>query len=215
MAVNDTSPSQRTEVLKASPRMFDSDFLDKFSRVHPAVPPIIFVPVIVALLVVALGRSSVLGVLGLIAAGYVFWTLTEYWLHRVVFHFEPEAGIGARLHWMMHGVHHDHPNDPKRLVMPPGASIPLALLFTGVFVLVVGSPTWMPFEAGFLGGYLFYDSLHYYVHHHRPKSRWGKRLRELHMRHHFQDDTAGFGVSAPWWDHVFGTAAPRKAPQRK
>jgi sterol desaturase/sphingolipid hydroxylase (fatty acid hydroxylase superfamily) len=31
------------------------------------------------------------------------------------------------------------------------------------------------------------------------------------MRHHFQDDTRGFGVSAPWWDHVFGTAPKRAA----
>ena len=90
--------------------------------------------------------------------------------------------------------------------MPPAASIPLALLFTALFVVVVGSPTWMPFEAGFLAGYLVYDMAHYYLHHHRPKSKFGKRLRQLHMRHHFQDDTTGYGVSAPWWDHVFGTA---------
>jgi sterol desaturase/sphingolipid hydroxylase (fatty acid hydroxylase superfamily) len=25
------------------------------------------------------------------------------------------------------------------------------------------------------------------------------------MRHHFQDDERGFGVSAPYWDRVFGT----------
>ena len=36
-----------------------------------------------------------------------------------------------------------------------------------------------------------------------PKSRLGKRLRELHMRHHFQDDEKGFGISAPYWDVVF------------
>ena len=41
--------------------------------------------------------------------GWLFWTLTEYWLHRLVFHFEPESGPGARLHWIIHGVHHDHP----------------------------------------------------------------------------------------------------------
>ena len=41
----------RSEVLRASPRMFDSDLLDKVSRVHPAVPPILFGPTIVALLV--------------------------------------------------------------------------------------------------------------------------------------------------------------------
>jgi len=214
MAVDDTSPSRRADVLKASPRMFDSDFLDRFSRVHPAVPPIIFVPVIVALLIVALGRSSVLAVVGLIAAGYLFWTLTEYWLHRVVFHFEPEQGIGARLHWIMHGVHHDHPNDPLRLVMPPSVSVPLALLFYGLFVLVLGDLA-PAFAVGFLSGYLFYDMAHYHVHHHKPRTRAGKKLRELHMRHHFQDDTAGFGVSAPWWDHVFGTASSSKRAKQR
>ena len=47
--------------------------------------------------------------------------------------------------------------------------------------------------------------VHYHVHHHRPRTRVGRRLRELHMRHHFQDDERGFGVSAPYWDRVFGT----------
>jgi dihydroceramide fatty acyl 2-hydroxylase len=88
----------RSEVLSASPRMFDSDLLDKLSRVHPAVPPILFVPVIGVLL--ALGFVHGVGAMAVvwIPAGYVFWTLTEYWLHRIVFHFEPEQGIGAKLH---------------------------------------------------------------------------------------------------------------------
>ena len=29
------------------------------------------------------------------------------------------------------------------------------------------------------------------------------------MRHHFQDDERGFGISAPYWDMVFGTAPQR------
>jgi len=196
----------RADELRASPPMFENRLLDRLSRVHPATPLVIYVPIIAVLLAVAAGRMAAWAMVVAVLAGYFVWTLTEYWLHRVVFHFEPDNAIGRRMHFIIHGVHHDHPNDPKRLVMPPGASIPLALLFTGLFVLMVGSPEWMPFEAGFLAGYLFYDSLHYYVHHHRPKSRLGKRLRALHMRHHFQDDTTGYGVSAPWWDHVFGTA---------
>ena len=48
--------------------------------------------------------------------------------------------------------------------------------------------------------------VHYAVHHHTPRTGVGRRLRELHMRHHFQDDERGFGVSAPYWDRVFGTA---------
>ncbi len=144
-----------------------------------------------------------------IVAGYVVWTLTEYWLHRIVFHFEPDEGFGRRLHWIIHGVHHDHPNDPLRLVMPPSASIPLALLFIGLFQLLLPTDVAWALTVGFLGGYLGYDMTHYYVHHRRPKGPIGRRLRELHMRHHFQDHTRGYGVSAPWWDRVFGTSPGR------
>jgi dihydroceramide fatty acyl 2-hydroxylase len=196
----------RSEVLRASPRMFESELLDKFSRVHPAVPPIIFGPTIVFLLVEGfihrVGWAAPAWMLG----GYLFWTLTEYWLHRIVFHFEPEKGVGARLHWIIHGVHHDHPNDPMRLVMPPSLSVPLAALFLWAFYAVLGSPAFLPFGAAFLGGYLFYDMLHYHVHHHRPTTALGKTLRELHMRHHFQNHERGYGVSAPFWDRVFGTS---------
>jgi dihydroceramide fatty acyl 2-hydroxylase len=198
--------ARRTDVLKASPRIFESDLLDRLSRVHPLVPVLIFVPAITVLAGTAAGRMGALETLAWIGGGYVFWTFTEYWLHRAVFHFEPEDGIGARLHWIMHGVHHDHPNDPMRLVMPPSVSVPLASLFYVAFYFVLGSTYALGFGAGFLAGYLLYDMAHYHMHHHTPRTRLGKRLRELHMRHHFQDDTRGFGVSAPWWDHAFGTA---------
>jgi dihydroceramide fatty acyl 2-hydroxylase len=200
----------RTEVLKASPRMFESDLLDRLSRVHPAVPVVIFVPAIGILASFAFARQSALGAIGLTLAGYAFWTLAEYWIHRAIFHFEPEEGFGARLHWIIHGVHHDHPNDPLRLVMPPSVSVPLSALFCLGFWAVLGTPNWYAFGAGFLAGYLLYDMTHYYLHHHKPRTRAGRWLRELHMRHHFQDDTTGFGISAPYWDRVFGTYSSRR-----
>ena len=190
--------------------MFESDLLDRLSRVHPAVPPAIFLPTIAVLFVVGARELTTAGTIGLVLAGWLFWTLTEYWLHRLVFHFEPEMGIGARLHWMIHGVHHDHPNDPMRLVMPPAASIPLAIVVIGAMFLIAGTVHAPGVAAGFLVGYLIYDETHYAMHHHVPKSRLGKRLRELHMRHHFQDDETGFGISAPYWDVVFRTYAERR-----
>ena len=60
--------------------------------------------------------------------------------------------------------------------------------------------------AGFFTGYLVYDMMHYYLHHFRPRGPLGRMLRERHMRHHFQDDTRGFGISAPYWDEVFRTS---------
>src|SRR5207237_8767380 len=141
---------RRTRARRASRRMCESDLLDKLWRVHPALPLIIFVPAIAVLFGFAVGRVSALGFLGLAAAGYAFWTLSEYWIHRAIFHFEPEEGFGARLHWIIHGVHHDHPNDPLRLVMPPSVSVPLSSLFVLGFYAVLGSPLFLPFAGGSL-----------------------------------------------------------------
>src|SRR2546429_5976032 len=145
----------RTEVLRASPPMFESRLLDSLSRVHPVVPVLIFVPLIVVMAAWGLSMQSVPVSVGLAAGGYALWTLFEYWLHRLLFHFEPEQGFGARPHWIIHGVHHDHPNDPLRLVMPPSVSVPLSSLFVLGFYTVLGSPLFLPFSAGVLRGYPF------------------------------------------------------------
>src|SRR5260221_11515012 len=146
--------SKRSELLRDSPRMFDNELLDRFSRVHHYVPLGIFLPVIAVCLYLGFDGLGTGETLLLAIGGYFFWSLSEYWIHRAIFHWEPEDGLGAKLHWMIHGVHHDHPNDPPRLVMPPAASIPLATLFVIAFVVVLGTPEAWPFAAGFLAGYL-------------------------------------------------------------
>jgi len=206
-----TGALSRAEVLRASPELFSSPAMDRFTRVHPAVPVIIYGPAIGLLAYLGFRDLSIGGGLLAVVGGYVFWTLVEYWFHRTVFHFEPEQGFGARVHWIIHGVHHEHPNDPKRLVLPPALSVPLAAGFLGLFVVVLGTPLAWTVCAGFYAGYLAYDMVHFALHHRHPRSRIGRRLREFHMRHHFEDDTRGFGVSAPWWDVVFRTA-PRRRP---
>jgi sterol desaturase/sphingolipid hydroxylase (fatty acid hydroxylase superfamily) len=201
----------RTDKLAASPPLFKSEFLNFFSRVHPSIPAIIFVPVIVAMEWIGIEKGySVLAMIGFFVIGLFIWTLTEYWLHRLVFHFEPESGLGARLHWIIHGIHHDHPNDKMRLVMPPSVSVPLAALFLLAYWLVFGDAGF-PIFGGFLTGYLFYDYTHYYVHHFVPKSKLGKKLREQHMRHHFQDHRFGYGVSSPIWDVAFRTLPKKRS----
>jgi dihydroceramide fatty acyl 2-hydroxylase len=204
---------ERTAQLSASPPMFESRLLDFFSRVHPSVPAIVFVPVVVAGVWLGADRGLAVGTtILLFAIGIGIWTLTEYWLHRLLFHWEPRFRGGDRLHFIIHGVHHDHPNDAMRLVMPPAVSVPLAALFLGLYVLVFGTPHAFPAFAGFILGYLGYDYTHYHVHHHTPKTNLGKRIREQHMRHHFQDHRYGFGVSSPIWDVVFQTLPRRRNP---
>lgn len=201
----------RTERLAASPQLFESAFLNFFSRVHPAIPALVFVPVVGVMEWIGAGRGLATWQLALLSVGGVgVWTLTEYWLHRLVFHWEPDHAPGRRMHFIIHGIHHDHPNDKLRLVMPPAVAIPLAALFFWAFTLVFGTPASYPLFGGFIAGYLTYDYTHYYIHHFVPRSKLGKRLREQHMRHHFQDHRYGFGVSSPLWDVVFRTSPKRR-----
>src|SRR6202008_2851079 len=146
--MNDGGAS-RTDVLRASPPMFESRVLDALTRVHPSVPVIIFGPAIVAMAVWGFAEQSVPVALALMVGGYALWTLFEYWLHRLVFHFEPDDGLGARMHWIIHGVHHDHPNDPMRLVMPPAVSVPLGAVVFGVLYLIFGAGYAPGLGAGF------------------------------------------------------------------
>ena len=189
-----------------SVRMFENKFLEFCSHVHPSVPVIIYVPVIAWMFYLALWQRG----LGLAtAAGFFFlgaflWTFVEYVIHRYAFHYEPRSDWGKRLHFMMHGVHHDYPNDASRLVMPPSVSIPLAFIFYGLFLLIFGRFTPAAF-AGLVFGYLSYDMIHYATHHFTMKNPVWQRVKHYHLLHHYKDDHIGFGVSSPLWDFVFGT----------
>jgi dihydroceramide fatty acyl 2-hydroxylase len=194
-----------------SPRMFDRDLFDVFSRTHPMAVPILYVPGTLLPLLYGVLRYDVgfAGALALFAAGFVSWTLTEYWLHRLVFHFPARGSVGKRIHFLIHGVHHEWVRDKYRLVMPPAVSLTLYLAFALLFHAIMG-PRWMwPFHAGFVAGYLVYDMTHYATHHLRPRSRWGRLLRRQHFLHHFNDETRCYGVSSPVWDWVFGTMGDR------
>ncbi len=208
-------------------RMFRSRLLESFSRVHPAVPHVIYVPVIALSLFLGWQRGidGLLGV-AMFVAGLLAWTLTEYVIHRFVFHVPqeiedrtlaavrdigpdeavmPALGWREKIYFVMHGVHHLYPNDSRRLVMPPGVSVPLAVVFFFAFKLALGGTMGPVFFAGFVAGYLVYDTTHFVVHHHRCRGRWAAYVKKLHMRHHYVDPDRGFGVSSPLWDVIMGT----------
>jgi hypothetical protein len=208
-------------------RMFGSDLLERLSHVHPAVPHLLYLPVITVMLVAAVraGQGPLL-MAGLLAGGALVWSLLEYVIHRFVFHppqwIEDEtraltaslppgqAVIPALPSWrhkfyfLVHGVHHDYPNDSGRLVMPPSVSIPLAVIFFFLFQWLIGPLTPAAF-AGLVGGYLAYDTTHYFTHHSAGKTALGRYQKKRHFRHHYYDSTRNFGVSSPLWDVIWRT----------
>jgi dihydroceramide fatty acyl 2-hydroxylase len=201
-------PLPRPDTLAASPRLFKNPVLDKLSRVHWTFPLVYLVPIVLLLWESAREFSpAALVACGLL--GYAIWTLSEYLVHRYMFHWEFPGAIGANIHFLTHGIHHAHPSDPLRLVMPPLMSAPIVALAWAVISLVFGAPLKFPVMAGFLMGYVIYDELHYHLHNRQPRTRIGAWLRWAHMVHHFRNPERGFGISAPYWDYVFGTAHNR------
>ncbi|MEO6549752.1 MAG: sterol desaturase family protein [Ferruginibacter sp.] len=196
-------------------RMFRSNIFDSLSKVHFTVPLYIYIPAILIFSYKAFTFHIGLPVFALyFLAGLVVWTITEYFLHRFIFHYQPTSEFGKKLHFIFHGVHHDYPRDKKRLVMPPSASIPLATLFYFLFSLVLAQQFLFAFFPGFLLGYLVYDMLHYAMHHHNFKSGILKRVKQHHMLHHYQDPTKGYGVSSSLWDIILKsdfTSQPNKS----
>ncbi|MEO6523992.1 MAG: sterol desaturase family protein [Mucilaginibacter sp.] len=188
-----------------SVRMFKSDLLEIFSKVYFFVPLVIYVPVIFYLIYKAFFEAGMGALLfiGLFAAGIFVWTFVEYVMHRFVFHYVPKAKWAYRLHFIFHGVHHDYPNDLKRLVLPPSASIPLALGFFLLFNAILPATYVFAFYPGFIGGYLVYDMTHYAIHHFNFKSGMWKKIKQHHMLHHYQDPSRGYGVSSDFWDNIF------------
>jgi len=195
-------------------RLFQSDFLEFFTHISPAAILGLWLPIVVLLLVYAVltlsGPAFPVNIpLGFII-GLFLWTLTEYTLHRFLFHHRPTTPRQERIFFLFHGIHHAQPQDKTRLVMPFPVSIPLAVLFFGLYYLVMvvwlKSPEWVaPLCAGFLTGYLAYDLTHYATHHFPMRSGYAKYLKRYHMQHHYKDPNTRFGVSSPAWDWVFRT----------
>ena len=195
-------------------RLFKSNFLEFFTHISPIVVLIIWAPVVAFFIVRSIlmlpAGASWLQIPAGILIGVFIWTLTEYVVHRFVFHFHAKSSGLQKIFFLFHGVHHYQPQCKTRLVMPPVVSIPMAALFYGIFYLVVdrlfGAPSWVPaLFAGFILGYLVYDMIHYATHHFPMRSGYLKFLKRYHMQHHYKTPSERFGVSSPVWDKVFGT----------
>jgi uncharacterized membrane protein YGL010W/sterol desaturase/sphingolipid hydroxylase (fatty acid hydroxylase superfamily) len=194
--------------------LFQHPLLEKLTHVHPITPLIFWSPIILFFIYLSFSstQSTLAPVLIVLWSflGFFVWTLTEYLLHRFIFHYQAHSPWGKKLVYLTHGIHHDDPKDYTRLVMPPLPGLIYAsILFYFFHYFIQGPPLYL-FFACFLIGYLVYDYTHYAIHHFTPKTRWGKFLRKNHLTHHVHGHLL-FGVSSPLWDLIFHTI-PRTTP---
>ena len=182
----------------------------------PSIPALIFVPVVVVVRWLGLDRGyGVLQVAGLFALGLLIWTLTEYWLHRLVFHWEPDLPLG--------GDASTSSSTASTTTTPTtrcGWSCPRRSASRSPHC----SSSALHPDLRDAGRLPHFRRLHRRLPRLRlhalttsttyvPKSPFGKRCANSHMRHHFQDHRYGFGVSSPLWDVVFRTTFRAPLPE--
>ena len=195
-------------------RLFKSNFLEFFTHISPITVTVLWLPVALYFLISAILKAPAGAFPAYIPLGFLvglfLWTVSEYTLHRFVFHFPAKGEKMERIVFLFHGIHHAQPQIKTRLVMPPVVSIPLAAVFFGLFYLIFAvilkAPQWFgPVFSGFIVGYLIYDLTHYATHHFPMRSGYAKFIKRYHMQHHYKTPDQRFGVSSPLWDMVFGT----------
>ena len=198
----------------AKPAILFGGPLELFTRTSPLAALAVWLPLILLCLapVLALGAASSLL---LLACGVVMWSLLEYVFHRFVFHLRPSTNLGCCIHFCLHGVHHHSPLDHLRLLFPPPIGLAVLYLIYRTLSVLLPSTCARVMVGGGAAGYLFYDLVHYALHHlHVPPTnplfRAFLHYQGLHKRHHIQH-VHTFGVSplGALWDTVWGTAAPK------
>ena len=187
-------------------RDFKNPVLEKLSRTHISVPLTLFSSYSGALLYYSITYTELSMVItgSLFVLGLLAFTLTEYLVHRYVFHMDTYTGLRKKIQYASHGVHHEYPKDKTRLAMPPIASVTLATALLLLMRLVIGDLVFS-FLPGFLMGYAGYLFVHYIIHAYQPPKNVFKILWIHHSIHHYKNNERAFGVSSPLWDYICRT----------
>ena len=174
----------------------------------------------VAFLTLGVAALLVAGIAGVtplspveIVLGAVLFYLSEYGMHRFAFHAPPAPWPFVR--GLQRRLHYDHHVEPLWFLAPNLAA-------TAVLVAVVlGTPAVASVMLGVMLAILHYEWVHYVAHvPYQPRTRFGRWMKQYHLRHHFISEKEWFGVSNPSLDVVFGTfrdpkTALRSATTRK
>jgi len=148
----------------------------------------------------------------LMPIGIFIWTLLEYGLHRFVFHIRLPVRNPYLREFVnaSHLEHHASPRDRNKvLVRPLYGLIVSATLYTLLIVVFRNVFSAAGVLAGIWTGFLYYEAVHYRVHFSLSDSGFIAGQRRGHFYHHFTNNKRCFGVTSPFWDHVFGTTLPR------
>jgi sterol desaturase/sphingolipid hydroxylase (fatty acid hydroxylase superfamily) len=156
----------------------------------------------------------VLAALALLSIGAFAWTLGEYLMHRFAMHALKGRGLASREH-LRHHAEYDSVLESWWFAWAGIVGVGVALSVNAAKAV---GPVGICLGIGWVGGYGFYDWIHYRAHRRdiwHPYERW---VRRHHFHHHFGRPVVNHGVTTPIWDLVFGTYervdGPIRVPRR-
>lgn len=152
-------------------------------------------------------RALTLGLAAL--AALLMYPLAWYLLHRFVLHGR-SLYRSPRTVDLWKRIHYDHHVDPNDLRVLFGAlyttlpTIAIATLPTGTLIGGVAGAA-AAFAAG-VASTLFYEFCHCVEHlRYTPRNRILRRMKRLHLLHHFHNERGNYGITNFFWDRVAGT----------
>ena len=145
--------------------------------------------------------------LGWALVGLLSWTLSEFLLHRYLYH------LWSTFLSEGHALHHE---SPRELIGVPWylTAIALVVIYKGLCLATRPHVTAVVMAFNWLG-YILYCIAHHGSHHWSLGSGWLKAMKRHHLLHHAHPEY-NWGFTTPLWDHVFGTHYDRRrAPEAK
>ncbi|SFR36597.1 sterol desaturase family protein [Litoreibacter janthinus] len=153
-----------------------------------------------------------------LAYGMVLQFLTEYVMHRFIYHREPPTEQSTfNALYRAHISHHEFPTDAEfftgddhwyavRFALISFA-IHTAVLWPFVGLTAAAALTAVALFVGSISAFTFYEYCHTLAHLKVKKGWFGQKITQSHLIHHFQDHDATFHVSfgMGWIDSIFGT----------
>lgn len=144
-----------------------------------------------------------------VGAAVMIYGLTWYLLHRFILHgqFLYKSPRTAALWKRIHFDHHQDPNDLGVLFGALRTTLPTIFVMTVPIGWLVGGPAGSAaaFAAG-LAATCYYEFCHCIQHlAYTPKWAFLRRIKKLHLAHHFHNEQGNYGITNFFWDRLMGT----------
>ncbi|WP_060203748.1 sterol desaturase family protein [Sporosarcina koreensis] len=149
--------------------------------------------------------------------GLLTYTAAEYFNHRFIFHMKtPQNPLLLKFIKRIHFDHHVDPRNLKLLFLPVWYSLPQIVVVAIIVYAIFGNMTvTIAYACGIAAMLLYYEWAHYAAHQPiNPKTPWGKRMKKMHLWHHFQNEDYWYGVTNPVYDKLLGTYRDQKEVEK-